>query len=158
VAQTTGILFAPDGQPPPDALRLWFASQALPVVRLGSPDELMAFALRGRPRLVVFDARVHPVAALKACARLKRDSYTGIVPAVALSRDEDTAFAAAFDAGADEVLREGVSEAEVRQRMNVLLRRSDRDTLAHPSTRLPGTVEIESEIHRRLTSDMLFAT
>ena len=158
MAQTTGILFAPDGQQPPDALRLWFASQGLPVVRLASPDELMAFALRGRPRLVVFDARIHPVASLKACARLKRDSFTGIVPAAVLSRDEDTAFAAAFDAGADEVLRDGASEAEVRQRLSVLLRRSDRDTLVHPSTRLPGTVEIEAEIHRRLTAGMLFAT
>jgi GGDEF domain-containing protein len=41
--------------------------------------------------------------------------------------------------------------------MDVLLRRSDRDVYVHPSTRLPGTIDIEAEITRRLHQDAPFA-
>jgi GGDEF domain-containing protein len=39
----------------------------------------------------------------------------------------------------------------------VMLRRSDRDLFVHPSTRLPGAVEIDLEVQRRLASGVLFA-
>jgi diguanylate cyclase (GGDEF)-like protein len=38
-----------------------------------------------------------------------------------------------------------------------MLRRSDRDTDVHPSTRLPGTREIEAELERRVRSGEKFA-
>ncbi len=117
----------------------------------------MSASLRSRPRLVIVDARSHPVAGIKACRRLKQDSFTGIVPVIIATRNDDTAFASAFDAGADEVLRDGVSLHEAALRLDALLRRSDRDTYVHPSTRLPGTIEIEQEILRRIESGSRFA-
>ena len=96
----------------------------------------MSLALRGRPRLVVFDARRQLDVCDHACRRLKADSYTGVVPAV-LWIDSDDSLGRAFDADADEVLRDENSGAEVDQRLGVLLRRSDRDVRVHPSTRLP---------------------
>ena len=116
----------------------------------------MSLALRGRPRLVIFDARRDAVSCHAACARLKADSYTGIVPAV-FWVDEESALGPAFDASADEVLREGNGNAEIEQRLAVLLRRSDRDVRVHPSTRLPGTMEIEAEIGRRMAKEEHFA-
>jgi diguanylate cyclase (GGDEF)-like protein len=97
------------------------------------------------------------VAGLKGCQRLKADSFTGIVPALVLVRNDATSFAAAFDVLADEVIREGTDIAEVSLRVAALLRRSDRDTYVHPSTRLPGGIEIETEIARRLEGEQLFA-
>ena len=117
----------------------------------------MSAALRSRPRLTIIDARTHPVAALKGCQRLKADSFTGIVPALVWVRDDPTSFAAAFDVHADEVIREGTEPREVSLRLAALLRRSDRDTYVHPSTRLPGGIEIESDILRRLEADEFFA-
>jgi len=76
---------------------------------------------------------------------------------VVICRPDDTAFAAAFDAGADEVLREDVGLVEGQLRLDLLLRRSERDTLVHPSTRLPGAIEIEVELTRRLELRELFA-
>ena len=38
-----------------------------------------------------------------------------------------------------------------------MLVRTERDVSVHPSTRLPGTTEIEREIRRRLESDQEFA-
>jgi diguanylate cyclase (GGDEF)-like protein len=158
VAHSTAIFFTLDRAEPPAAVRAWLDARSLTVVAVESADDLMARALRGRPRLVIFDARgANREPILVACARMKRDSYTGIIPAVALTADGEAHLAEAFDAGADEVLREGLSAAESILRFNVLLRRSDRDTFVHPSTRLPGTDEIEAEISRRLHASETFA-
>ncbi len=158
VAHSTAIIFTPDRAGAPPTVLAWLAARSLAVVTLGSADELMARALRGRPRVVVFDARGDDRSAvLAACTRMKRDSYTGIIPAVALSGPSEEQLAEAFDAGADEVVRAGASPEEATLRLNVLLRRSDRDTFVHPSTRLPGTDEIEAEIARRLRVGATFA-
>jgi diguanylate cyclase (GGDEF)-like protein len=157
LALTTAFLFAPDGQPALPSARAWLDAQQLPVATVTNSDELLSAALRSRPRVVIIDARTHPVAALKACARLKADSYTGIVPIAVCTRADDTSFTAAFDSGADEVLRDGISSLDVSLRLSALLRRSDRDTHVHPSTRLPGTTEIEANIAQRLEAGELFA-
>ena len=157
VVKISAILFAPDDAAPPPALAEWLGRQADVVVRIREMDDLMAMSLRGRPRVVVFDARHDRAVVEQACARLKRDSYTGVVPAVLLTSNTDEAFAAGFDAGADEVLRDGLGAAELVTRLDAMLRRSDRDLVVHPSTRLPGAVEIEAEVTRRLDSGARFA-
>ncbi|MEP6904569.1 MAG: diguanylate cyclase, partial [Gemmatimonadales bacterium] len=119
--------------------------------------ELMAFALRGRPRFVMFDGRAVGSDALGACARLKRDSYTGVVPAVFLSADGVSSLGDVFAASADEVIEPGLNAVSVRCRLDGLLLRSDRDLGVHPSTRLPGAGAIELEIKRRLTGSETFA-
>lgn len=152
--QPTAIVFAPAQQTAlPEAVSAWLDGWALGHAVVHTADELMAICLRGRPRAVLFDARANSALAFEACARLKRDSFTGIIPAAILS-DET---AAAFAAGADEVIRANLPSAETRDRLDVLLRRSDRDTLVHPSTRLPGTTEIEADIRRRLELNEPFA-
>ena len=153
----SAILFAPHDNPLPPTLSDWMSRQAETVVVIRESDELMALSLRGRPRVVVFDARGEPSAVLRACRRLKRDSYTAVVPCAVLCSDEDECFAAAFGAGADEVVRVNQAEAEQLIRLDALLRRSDRDLVVHPSTRLPGAVEIELAVAARIQSNANFA-
>jgi diguanylate cyclase (GGDEF)-like protein len=136
----------------------WLTALGAPLLLVRDPDVLMGIALRGRPRVVLFDARADAEGVHAALARLKGDSYTGVVPSVVVSRDEPAAFDAAFRAGADEVVREHLDAAESMIRLNAMLRRSDRDLYVHPSTRLPGALEIEAEIARRLSAGVLFAT
>jgi diguanylate cyclase (GGDEF)-like protein len=135
----------------------WAAARGLPLVTIESADELMATALRGRPRVVWIDARTDAGSAHALAGRLKRDSYTGVVPCVVGCGAADASFAAAFEAGADEAIRDGMSEAEIELRLDVLLRRSDRDSFVHPSTRLPGANEIERELTRRMDRHEVFA-
>jgi GGDEF domain-containing protein len=153
----TAVLYQPDGAELPTDVGGWLAEQAVAVSSIAIADELMAMAMRGRPRFVVFDGRASPTDALAACARLKRDSYTGVVPAVVLCDDDPATFAAAFEAGADEVIQGGLSTQSMRHRMNAVLSRSDRDLGVHPSTRLPGAGAIEAEIKRRLGTHGTFA-
>ena len=145
VAKSSAILFTPDDAPTPAALTEWLARQADIVLTISDINELMAMSMRGRPRVVAFDARTSPELVYAACRRLKHDSYTSVVPAMILSGDEDSVFAAAFLAGADEVVREHLAEPEKLIRLDAMLRRSDRDLVVHPSTRLPGAVEIEAD-------------
>jgi len=126
-------------------------------LELRDAEALMAAALRGRPRVVVFDSRSVPDKTFEALRLLKSDSYTAVVPALVLSRATAAAIDAGFEAGADEVVRDGLDEAEAYVRLNAMLRRSDRDLHVHPSTRLPGAVEIEAEINRRMHDGGYFA-
>ncbi|HKW10093.1 MAG TPA: diguanylate cyclase [Gemmatimonadaceae bacterium] len=158
MAKTNAIVYSPGGGQLPEALRRWLAGLGVPIVTVESGNELMALSLRGRPRVVAFDARQDESQSLEALRRLKGDSYTGVVPCVVATCEDDGAFAEAFDAGADEVMQNGMGAAEATTRLDAMLRRSDRDLVVHPSTRLPGAVEIEAEITRRLNEGKLFAT
>lgn len=151
------MLFCPQGETLPAAVLAWLARERMGMLRVRTGDELLAVALRSRPRLVVFDARGEGRTSelWSACARLKADSFTGIVPVLMLI-DAD-AFELALQSGADEILRPGVSDTELAQRLQLLLRRSDRDVNVHPSTRLPGTIDIEAEISRRMARHEPFA-
>jgi GGDEF domain-containing protein len=157
VASPSAILFSPDAVAPPDVIERWLASLGAPRLDLSDAEALMAAALRGRPRVVVFDARFSPARAFEALRLLKSDSYTAVVPSLVLSRADAASIDAGFDAGGDEVVREGLDEAEAYVRLNSMLRRSDRDLHVHPSTRLPGAVEIEAEINRRMREGGYFA-
>jgi GGDEF domain-containing protein len=115
---------------------------------------------------VVFEARSCPEGAFAACARLKGDSYTAVVPgAVLVNVAPGTtgpagivkAITAAFEAGADEVLSPMTPASEGRARLDAMLRRAERDVRVHPSTRLPGAPEIEAEIARRISLGLPFA-
>ena len=130
----------------------------VPLLAVRDTETLMGVALRSRPRVVVFDSRANTESVLDALYALKGDSYTGVVPAVVLSADDFGSFDAGFRAGADEVIREQQDASEIVIRLDAMLRRSDRDLYVHPSTRLPGAVEIERDIGRRLALDISFAT
>ena len=155
--QETALVFSPDGASPPDSVAAWLEARGIDSDTVRESDDLIARSLRGRPRVVVFDARTDAEACSRACSRMKGDSYTGIIPALFICAKDGQALEIAFTAGADEVVHDRMPAAEARVRMDVLLRRSDRDVYVHPSTRLPGTIDIEAEITRRLRQNSPFA-
>ena len=157
MAQSPAVYFAPDASALPELARHWFDARGLSPVLCRTLDELMGMALRGRPLVVIFDARTEPALSCAACVRLKSDSYTGVVPAGMFVGRGEAALARGFAAGADEVLAPNTPDDEVAIRLDVMLRRADRDVHVHPSTRLPGAPEIEAAIGTRLAAGELFA-
>ena len=135
----------------------WLAENSLETVVVSEAQAIMQMALRGRPRVVIMDARDGTAQVEAASRRLKSDSYTAIVPTAMLCASGDGEFGNACATMADEVIREGTHPAEVAARLDLMLRRSDRDTEVHPSTRLPGTTSIEADITRRLGTGEQFA-
>ena len=60
MAESPAVYFAPDAAPLPELARCWFDARGLTPVLCRTLDELMAMALRGRPLVVIFDARTEP--------------------------------------------------------------------------------------------------
>jgi len=151
------VLFFPTGRDLPPAIEAWLAERSLEVVTLGDAQQIMDLALRSRPRVVILDGRDGLSHIAEASRRLKTDSYTAIVPTAILCGQGEALFTDACLTLADEIIVEATPATEIVGRLDLMLRRSDRDTEVHPSTRLPGTTTIEAEITRRLGTGEQFA-
>ncbi|MCC6245262.1 MAG: hypothetical protein IT353_20640, partial [Gemmatimonadaceae bacterium] len=80
----TAVLLT-NGQQAPSWMSSWWSRESLAPILLNDPAGLVTVVLRSRPRAIVLDARGDSgwqSAVLASCRRLKRDSYTGIVPIV----------------------------------------------------------------------------
>src|SRR2546426_4997091 len=95
---------------------------------------------------------------MQLCARLKGDAYTAIVPlAVVTKRHATDLVRRWFAAGADEVITPMFEPGEQAGRLEALVTRAERDVAVNPSTRLPGTTEIERAMRRRMDLGEFFA-
>ena len=153
----TILFFSPDGCPVPALVRQWAAAHTFPLLAFSEPDEVEAIVLRGHPCLLFIDGD-NSDAGLGLVRRLKSDAFTAIVPVTTLAaQHHPDRVQAWFASGADEVITGLFAPAEQRSRLDAMLVRTERDVSVHPSTRLPGTTEIEREIRRRLESNQEFA-
>jgi GGDEF domain-containing protein len=154
----TAIVHSAESRALPRGVEAWLTARGLLLERLANPEDVLATALRGRPRIILLDGRGScESAALSLLTRIKGDAYTGVVPTVICTESDPRCVEKAFAAGADEVLSPSFPDAEASIRLDVVLRRSDRDVMVHPSTRLPGAAEIDAEIGRRMVADVPFA-
>jgi GGDEF domain-containing protein len=154
----TILFFSPDGCPVPALVRQWAAAHAFPHLVFKQPDDVESIVLRGHPCLLFVDGDNSGTVGVGLVRRLKSDAFTAIVPITTLTGTHHPEQVQAwFTSGADEVLTGLFSPAEQRSRMDAMLVRTERDVSVHPSTRLPGTTEIEREIRRRLDSNLEFA-
>jgi GGDEF domain-containing protein len=154
----TILFYSPDGSPVPVLVRQWAAANTFPLLVFTGPDEVESIVLRGHPCLLFVDGNGARNEGVNLVRRLKSDAFTAIVPVTALAGDHHPEQVQAwFSAGADEVISGLFSPEEQRSRLDAMMVRTERDVSVHPSTRLPGTTEIEREIRRRLESDLEFA-
>ncbi len=148
---------APD-RPPPELLVRWAGERGFTIETYADPAEVETLVLRGRGAMVFVDEAPGLPPALEPVRRLKVDPFTAIIPVTILTTTHDArAVEAWYGAGADEILSPLFSPSEQRARLDALRVRTERNVAVHPSTRLPGTTEIEREIRRRLESDTRFA-
>lgn len=154
----TILFFGPVGESVPDLVGHWAQGKNFPLEVHADPAQVESIVLRGHPCLLFIDADRMGQAGLQLVRRLKSDPFTAIIPALILAGShDDDAIQGWFSAGADEILTSVFPPAEQRARLDALLVRTQRDVSVHPSTRMPGTTEIEREIRRRLEGDQEFA-
>jgi GGDEF domain-containing protein len=153
------ILFhSPDARPVPAVLRRWAETRGFPVLEFRQGAELESIVLRGASCLIFLDGDEAGGEGMAMVRRLKADAFTAIVPAVVLSGTHAPERVGEwFAAGADEVITGFFAPAEQRARLDAMLVRTERDVSVHPSTRLPGTTEIERAIRQQLESGDEFA-
>ncbi|MDO8666298.1 MAG: hypothetical protein Q7J79_06770, partial [Gemmatimonadales bacterium] len=154
----TVIFFSSAGRPMPALVAGWLTGKGFPSLAVGDAAQIEAMTLRALPAMVLVDGNGDAAPGLGLCRRLKADAYTAIIP-VAFVEDAhvEPRVHEAFRAGADEVLTPLFDPEEQRARLDVLLTRTERNVSVHPSTRLPGTNEIERDIKRRMDSGGEFA-
>ncbi len=143
---------------PPELLGTFAEQHQLELAPVQSGQELFERTNRAFPACLVLNAAGDPEEVLAICARMKADPFTAIVPVGLLVPDEPADLPTrGLEAGADEVLRSGASDREKILRLDLLMRRAARDVSVHPTTRLPGTTQIERDIARRLAKGDKFA-
>jgi GGDEF domain-containing protein len=120
------------------------------VVELYELEAARSLLNRAFPACMILDMGDDPEGVMGLCRELKSDAFTAIVPLVLLVDNDGSLSAEALEAGADEVVRDGVSDREHDLRLELVLRRADRDVSVHPTTRLPGTALIQRDIQERL--------
>ena len=154
----TILVYSPDAGPVPGILSQWAEANDFPVLVLTDPAEVSAIILRGAPSLLFIDADRMGPEGVELVRELKRDAFTAIIPITMLSESHHPERVNAwFHAGTDEVITGMFTAAEQRARLDAMLVRTVRDVSVHPSTRLPGTNEIERDIRRRLEINQEFA-
>lgn len=165
------ILFhGPADLPAPDVVRQWAERRGFPLALVSDPAMVEAVLLRGHPALVFLDAACRE-SGRALVGRIKVDPFTAIIPVMVLAGDWDGGrdqgvgggeaggadAAEWFAAGADEVLSPGLGPEEQQARLDALVARAVRDVAVHPSTRMPGTTEIERAIRNRIDGTVPFA-
>ncbi|MDP9348125.1 MAG: diguanylate cyclase [Gemmatimonadota bacterium] len=150
--------FSPGGRHAPELVREFAEASGQELLEIASPSEVLARIGRAYPSAVVVDASAPAHVALSLCRVLKSEPFTAVVPVIAYVEGEGgAATTEALEAGADEVLCGSISERECALRLRMALQRAERDVSVHPTTRLPGTVQIERDIAERLHSGEKFA-
>ena len=156
-SRLTIIYFSPRSGSLSPLVSAWVAGKGLRAEVVADATQIVAMALRALPAMVLVDGEGGD-AGLELCRALKNDPYSAIVPVAFLFHSHhDAEVLAAFHAGADEVLSPVFDPDEQSARLDVLLTQTERDVSVHPSTRLPGTNEIEREIKRRMETGSPFA-
>ena len=146
---------------PPGLIRRFGEAHGLDLLVVRTPEEVTALLNRSFPACLVLDASTESREVLDLCAMVKSDAFTSIVPTVVLVSDRGDGIgelpAAALQSGADEVVSDLVSDREKSLRLELVLRRALRDVNVHPTTRLPGTAQIERDLAERMSTGGSFA-
>jgi len=152
------VYFGPGQASSRDMVRAFSERNGLRFLPLGNTEDVHSLLNRSFPACLILDADGHQDQVLELCRALKGDAFTGIVPVVILAPGDGKGISAeSLEAGADEVVTDAVSQRERMLRLELVLRRAARDVSVHPTTRLPGTVQIERDLHERMTTGQVFA-
>jgi diguanylate cyclase (GGDEF)-like protein len=147
---------SPDGTPPSALLRAFSEQSGFRIVAVTDRGEILELVNRSFPACIVLGSPIDDEA-IEVCRALKADAYSAVIPLIFLAGSDRQAALEAMEAGADEVLTPDMTAEEQAIRLRVTVTRADRDVSVHPSTRLPGTAQIERDITERIRVGSLFA-
>lgn len=159
MSQRLLLHFSPHGRGVPALVRAFAREAGFALTEVRSEAEIAVRVSRAYPGALLVDASAPADEALALCRHVKGEAFTSVVPVVMYLAEEgsEEGAAAALEAGADEVLSARHSDREFILRLRMAISRAERDVGVHPTTLLPGTVQIERDIAERLRSGEKFA-
>jgi GGDEF domain-containing protein len=153
----TIVFHSPVGMSVPATVATFARQRGLDVAEVRETREIVALVNQSFPLCIISDGS-GGAESIRMCETLKSDPFTAIVPLVFMLPEQDTVFLlSGLQAGADEVLTPAMGCEEQVLRLGVTLDRADRDVSVHPTTRLPGTAQIERDMAERLRRGETFA-
>jgi GGDEF domain-containing protein len=147
---------SPDRRSPPPLLTTFAEESGLSIRVLQSVASILELVNRSFPAAVILGPPVDEEA-VALCQALKADAYSAVIPVLFISDSDREAGLSAMAGGADELLTSDMSPEEQAIRLRAAVSRADRDVSVHPSTRLPGTGQIERDIMDRIRTGEQFA-
>ena len=155
--QTVLIFHSPSGGAAPALVREFAGQQGLVVEEVREPSGVIDLVNRSLPAGIFMDV-TQGRAAFDLIKKLKSDAFSAIVPVIVnVGSNPPEMVLAALEAGADEVLSDTLAERERMLRMRMTHQRAARDVSVHPTTRLPGTPQIDRDIAERIRRGAPFA-
>src|SRR5687768_9459855 len=155
--KTVLVYHSPSGRECPAVVRDFAQEAGLALDEVTDRDEVVAVVNRRFPAGIVLDTD-HVNGTIDLCRKLKSDPFSAIVPIVmAVRSGEKALIIEGLRAGADDVMPDDMEKHERSLRMHMILNRADRDVSVHPTTRLPGTPQIERDINERIRRGETFA-
>mgnify|MGYP000273901028 CR=1 FL=1 len=128
------------------------------VVVAGSGEEGLKKVEEERPDLVLLDVVLPKMNGFEVCKILRGNEETNLIPIIMLTSegDEDKKITG-LELGADDYIVKPFNPRELVSRVRNTLTRIDRNRYVNPLTGLPGNIEIQSEVDRRINSGMIFS-
>lgn len=156
-AKTVLVYHSPSARECPRVVRDFTNDAGLALNEIVDREEVHSLVNRTFPAGIVLDTE-HDNGCLELCRKLKSDPFSAIVPIVmAVRSGDESLIIEGLEAGADDVIPDDMDVRERTLRMHMILNRADRDVSVHPTTRLPGTPQIERDINERIRREEIFA-
>ncbi len=148
--------YSPEQRRPPALVTAFVDRNGLSLVEMDDCESIIELVNRSFPACIVMGSPIDDQA-IATCRALKRDAFSAVIPVIFIDEADRGHGLRAMEAGADELLTPDMSSEERAIRLQVTLNRAERDVSVHPSTRLPGTAQIERDITERIRSGEKFA-
>jgi len=152
------ILIADDD---PDILRfveLNLRLEGYEVITAADGEQAVQVARANRPDMVILDVMMPRLDGYQVCQALRQDPQLGgvcIIMLTAKSMSADKVLG--LTAGADDYISKPFDPIELVARVKTTLRRTREMRAVSPLTGMPGNLQIEAEMQRRLNADEVFA-
>jgi diguanylate cyclase (GGDEF)-like protein len=152
------ILIADDDPDILDVLEITLSEENYELLKACDGEEALKI-IRAKPLdLVLLDYAMPKMNGREVCMEVKKDILLRHLPIIMVTgKGEVKDKVGGIDAGADDYVVKPFEPKELKARIRMILRRTERDLEANPLTRLPGNVSILNELSRRLESKDLFA-
>ena len=146
------ILVADDDPDLRDILRSILEPAGFVVIEAENGDRALEAIRASTPSLAVLDYMMPGLTGPQVCEQLRQDVVLRYLPIIMLTgKSEVHDKVAGLNAGADDYLVKPFEPMELLARVQMVLRRANRDLEANPLTRLPGNVSIQRELEERLS-------
>jgi diguanylate cyclase (GGDEF)-like protein len=111
-----------------------------------------------KPDLLLLDVVMPGIDGFEVCKSLRDDESNNLMPIIMLTaQEEEDDKLTGLELGADDYILKPFNHRELLSRVRNTLKRIDRNRWANPLTGLPGNIEIQSEINRRIAKNELFS-